>query len=70
MKRGGFDNCFKCGCYILFFIRYNECKDKILPYLKKLGFTLNKDLHFLPCSGQMGQGLLQPVDEKICPWYK
>lgn len=50
--------------------RYNECKDKILPYLKKLGFTLNKDLHFLPCSGQLGQGLLNPVDEKICNWYK
>lgn len=54
----------------VFFLRYNECKDKILPYLKKLGFILNKDLHFLPCSGQMGQGILQPVDEKICSWYK
>lgn len=50
--------------------RYNECKDKILPYLKKLGFILNKDLYFLPCSGQMGQGLKDKVDEAICPWYR
>ncbi|CAH1971819.1 unnamed protein product [Acanthoscelides obtectus] len=50
--------------------RYNECKEKILPYLKKLGFILNKDLFFLPCSGQTGQGLKDQVDEKICPWYR
>nr|CAI5838419.1 unnamed protein product [Callosobruchus analis] len=50
--------------------RYNECKDKILPYLKKLGFIYNKDLFFLPCSGQTGQGLKEQVDEKICSWYR
>ncbi|KAJ8979973.1 hypothetical protein NQ317_013722 [Molorchus minor] len=51
-------------------IRYNECKKKILPYLKKLGFNYNKDLFFLPCSGQTGQGLKDKVDDKICPWYR
>ncbi|KAK9888240.1 hypothetical protein WA026_000505 [Henosepilachna vigintioctopunctata] len=50
--------------------RYNECRDKILPYLKKLGFNHNKDLFFLPCSGQTGQGLKDQVDEKICSWYR
>lgn len=50
--------------------RYNECKDKILPYLKKLGFNPTKDLSFLPCSGQTGQGLREQVDEDICPWYR
>ncbi|XP_066258677.1 eukaryotic peptide chain release factor GTP-binding subunit ERF3A [Euwallacea similis] len=49
--------------------RYNECRDKILPYLKKLGFNLNKDLFFLPCSGQLGQNLKEPVDKSICTWY-
>ncbi|XP_050298359.1 eukaryotic peptide chain release factor GTP-binding subunit ERF3A [Anthonomus grandis grandis] len=49
--------------------RYDECRDKILPYLKKLGFNLNKDLFFLPCSGQLGQNLKDPVDKSICPWY-
>ncbi|KAL3274217.1 hypothetical protein HHI36_015629 [Cryptolaemus montrouzieri] len=50
--------------------RYNECRDKILPYLRKLGFNHNKDLFFLPCSGQTGQGLKEQVDEKICSWYR
>ncbi|KAJ8922915.1 hypothetical protein NQ315_001457 [Exocentrus adspersus] len=50
--------------------RYNECKDKILPYLKKLGFNYNKDLFFLPCSGQTGQGLKDKVEESICSWYR
>ncbi|CAG9773964.1 unnamed protein product [Ceutorhynchus assimilis] len=50
-------------------VRYNECRDKILPYLKKLGFNLNKDLFFLPCSGQLGQNLKEPVEKSICPWF-
>lgn len=50
--------------------RYNECRDKILPYLKKLGFNPAKDLSFLPCSGQTGQGLREPVAPSICSWYK
>ncbi|CAH2236772.1 eukaryotic peptide chain release factor GTP-binding subunit ERF3A isoform X1 [Pararge aegeria] len=50
--------------------RYNECRDKILPYLKKLGFNPAKDLSFLPVSGQTGQGLLERVTEEICPWYR
>lgn len=50
--------------------RYNECKDKILPYLKKLGFNPTKDLTFMPCSGLTGMGLKEQIDESICPWYR
>ncbi|CAH4032577.1 eukaryotic peptide chain release factor GTP-binding subunit ERF3A isoform X1 [Pieris brassicae] len=50
--------------------RYNECRDKIMPYLKKLGFNPAKDLSFLPVSGQTGQGLLERVSEEVCPWYR
>lgn len=50
--------------------RYSECKDKILPYLKKLGFNPLKDLTFLPCSGITGMGLKDQIDESICPWYR
>ncbi|ENN71167.1 eukaryotic peptide chain release factor GTP-binding subunit ERF3A-like [Dendroctonus ponderosae] len=50
--------------------RYNECRDKILPYLKKLGFIFNKDLFFLPCSGQLGQNLKDPVEKSICSWFE
>lgn len=50
--------------------RYNECRDKILPYLKKLGFNPAKDLSFLPCSGQTGQGIREQIEETVCPWYR
>lgn len=49
--------------------RYSECKDKILPYLKKLGFNPTKDLTFLPCSGLSGAGLKETIDPSICSWY-
>lgn len=51
-------------------VRYNECKDKILPYLKKLGFNPTKDLTFMPCSGITGMGIKEQIDESICPWYR
>ncbi|XP_058824534.1 eukaryotic peptide chain release factor GTP-binding subunit ERF3A [Topomyia yanbarensis] len=50
--------------------RYNECRDKILPYLKKLGFNPAKDLTFMPVSGFTGQGLKEQIDESICTWYR
>ncbi|CAH0385235.1 unnamed protein product [Bemisia tabaci] len=50
--------------------RYLECKDKLLPYLKKLGFNPQKDLSFMPASGQTGLGIKEQLDEKICPWYR
>lgn len=48
--------------------RYNECRDKILPYLKKLGFKA-KDLTFMPVSGITGQGIKDSIDKVTCPWY-
>lgn len=50
--------------------RYNECRDKILPYLKKLGFNPARDLTFMPCSGLSGNGLREQISETICPWYR
>jgi len=49
--------------------RFNECKEKLLPYLKKLGFNPAKDLTFMPCSGLTGAGLKEPVDPSLVPWY-
>lgn len=47
--------------------RYEECKDKLVPFLKKVGFNPKKDIHFMPCSGLTGANLKDPVD--CCPWY-
>ncbi|XP_062330053.1 eukaryotic peptide chain release factor GTP-binding subunit ERF3A isoform X1 [Osmerus eperlanus] len=47
--------------------RYEECKEKLVPFLKKVGFNPKKDIHFMPCSGLTGANLKDPVEE--CPWY-
>jgi len=49
--------------------RYSECKDKLVPYLKKIGFNPNRDIMFMPCSGLTGFNLRERVDDTICPWY-
>lgn len=51
-------------------IRYNECKEKLVPYLKKVGFNPSKDIMFMPCSGLTGANLREQIDETLCPWFK
>ncbi|XP_064113199.1 eukaryotic peptide chain release factor GTP-binding subunit ERF3A-like isoform X1 [Macrobrachium nipponense] len=51
-------------------IRYNECKDKLVPYLKKVGFNPSKDIMFMPCSGLTGANLREPIEDSLCPWFK
>uniref|UniRef100_A0A7N8WUE0 G1 to S phase transition 1, like n=1 Tax=Mastacembelus armatus TaxID=205130 RepID=A0A7N8WUE0_9TELE len=47
--------------------RYEECKEKLLPFLKKVGFNPKKDIHFMPCSGLTGANLKEPTE--MCSWY-
>uniref|UniRef100_A0A8C9RP47 G1 to S phase transition 1 n=1 Tax=Scleropages formosus TaxID=113540 RepID=A0A8C9RP47_SCLFO len=47
--------------------RYEECKEKLVPFLKKVGFNPKKDIHFMPCSGLTGANLKEPTE--LCPWY-
>ncbi|GAA6111633.1 G1 to S phase transition 1, like isoform X1, partial [Tachysurus ichikawai] len=47
--------------------RYEECKEKLVPFLKKVGFNPRKDIHFMPCSGLTGANLKEPVEH--CSWY-
>nr|XP_057917564.1 eukaryotic peptide chain release factor GTP-binding subunit ERF3A [Doryrhamphus excisus] len=47
--------------------RYEECKEKLVPFLKKVGFNPKKDIYFMPCSGLTGANLKDPLPE--CPWY-
>ena len=54
--------------YLLIFLRYDECKEKLTPYLKKVGFNPAKDIRFMPCSGLTGAGLQEPVGANA-PWY-
>uniref|UniRef100_A0A8C7QHS8 Tr-type G domain-containing protein n=1 Tax=Oncorhynchus mykiss TaxID=8022 RepID=A0A8C7QHS8_ONCMY len=45
--------------------RYEECKEKLVPFLKKVGFNPKKDIHFMPCSGLTGANLKEPVESCI-----
>ncbi|XP_036126754.1 eukaryotic peptide chain release factor GTP-binding subunit ERF3B isoform X1 [Molossus molossus] len=47
--------------------RYEECKEKLVPFLKKVGFSPKKDIHFMPCSGLTGANIKDQSD--FCPWY-
>lgn len=49
--------------------RYNECKEKLTPYLKKCGFSKN-EVYFMPCSGYTGSFIKKPAEESVCPWYR
>lgn len=50
-----------------FLHRYEECKEKLVPFLKKVGFNPKKDIHFMPCSGLTGANLKE--SSEMCPWY-
>ncbi|CAH8825895.1 unnamed protein product [Trichobilharzia szidati] len=51
-------------------VRYNECKDKILPFLKKIGFNIKTDVYCMPCSGFDGAFLRDIPSESVCSWYR
>lgn len=50
-------------------VRFNECKDKLLPFFKKLGFNTKSDVAFIPCSGFTG-AFLRDRPASDCSWYK
>ncbi|THD19275.1 Elongation factor Tu [Fasciola hepatica] len=50
--------------------RYNECKDKIAPFLKNVGFNVKTEVFFMPCSGYTGAFLRDVPDESVCPWFR
>lgn len=50
--------------------RFNECKEKLVPYLKKCGFNPRTDLVFMPCSGLTGSFLKDLAEESECSWYR
>lgn len=50
--------------------RYNECCERLLPYLRKCGFNPKTEIFFMPCSGLVGLFLKEPAPESVCPWYR
>ncbi|KAF8487577.1 P-loop containing nucleoside triphosphate hydrolase protein [Gautieria morchelliformis] len=49
--------------------RYDEIKDKIIPFIKAAGFNPKSDVSFIPVSGYTGLNLKDRVSKQQCPWW-
>jgi elongation factor 1-alpha len=47
--------------------RYEDIKEEVSNYLKKVGYKPNK-IHFVPISGWVGDNMIEKSDNM--PWYK
>lgn len=50
--------------------RYDECVQKIRPYLKGCGFVIKREVKFIPISGLKGANVKDEVESSVCPWWK
>lgn len=48
--------------------RFNECKTKLMPYMKQVGWN-PKELIWVPVSGMTGHNLKEKVSNSVCSWY-
>lgn len=51
-------------------VRYDECISKLRPFLKSCGFTIKKEVKFIPISGLTGSNVKDEVKESECKWWK
>ncbi|KAF9649369.1 hypothetical protein BDM02DRAFT_3142842 [Thelephora ganbajun] len=49
--------------------RYDEIKEKMVPFFKGAGFNPKTDVTFLPISGYTGANLKDNVAKSICSWW-
>ena len=50
--------------------RFDECVQKLKPFLKGCGFVIKKEVKFMPISGLNGANVKDEVDPKECAWWK
>jgi peptide chain release factor subunit 3 len=49
--------------------RFDECVTKTRPFLKSCGYTIKKEVKFIPISGLGGANIMKEVDPTECPWW-
>eukprot|EP00607_Mallomonas_marina_P008085 CAMPEP_0182417560 /NCGR_PEP_ID=MMETSP1167-20130531/2029_1 /TAXON_ID=2988 /ORGANISM="Mallomonas Sp, Strain CCMP3275" /LENGTH=626 /DNA_ID=CAMNT_0024591219 /DNA_START=148 /DNA_END=2028 /DNA_ORIENTATION=- len=49
--------------------RFDECCNKLKPYLKSCGYAIKKEVKFIPISAIGGDNLLHEVSKEKCPWW-
>lgn len=50
--------------------RYEDCVKKLKPFLKSCGYTIKKEVKFLPISGLTGANVKTEVEEHHCSWWR
>ncbi|TMW64404.1 hypothetical protein Poli38472_013026 [Pythium oligandrum] len=50
--------------------RYDECVNKLRPFLRTCGFAVKRDVSFIPISGLMGDNIKTRLDKAKAPWYE
>mmetsp|Transcript_859 Transcript_859/g.1793 ORF Transcript_859/g.1793 Transcript_859/m.1793 type:complete len:590 (-) Transcript_859:2125-3894(-) len=50
--------------------RFDECVQKLRPFLKGCGFVIKREVKFIPISGLKGANVKDEVDQSVCPWWK
>ncbi|KAH9095472.1 hypothetical protein Ae201684P_014539 [Aphanomyces euteiches] len=50
--------------------RFDECADKLRPFLRGCGFAVKRDVVFIPISGLNGDNIKTKVDPAKAPWYE
>ncbi|KDO30450.1 hypothetical protein SPRG_04352 [Saprolegnia parasitica CBS 223.65] len=49
--------------------RFDECVDKLRPFLRSCGFAVKRDVAFIPISGLSGENIKTKVESSVAPWY-
>ena len=49
--------------------RFDECVNKLRPFLKGCGFKIKKEVKFMPISGLNGANVKDEVDASVCDWW-
>ncbi|KAL7533162.1 hypothetical protein ACHAXR_007602 [Thalassiosira sp. AJA248-18] len=49
--------------------RFDECVNKLRPFLKGCGFKIKREVKFMPISGLSGANVKDEVDPKVCDWW-
>ncbi|KAJ0401621.1 hypothetical protein P43SY_006000 [Pythium insidiosum] len=49
--------------------RYDECVNKLRPFLRTCGFAVKRDVSFIPISGLLGDNIKTRLDKAKAPWY-
>ncbi|PIN18099.1 Polypeptide release factor 3 [Handroanthus impetiginosus] len=49
--------------------RFDEIESKMSSFLKSSGYSVKRDVQFLPISGLIGANMKTRVDKSVCPWW-